>query len=115
MTRFLVGRTSGMLGVLFVVCLFTFVVFFVLSPDPAVQVCGKNCTPERIDQIRLNLGLDRPFLEQFTTFLTGLFVGRTYGVGEEIGRASGRGRGGGGAGARGVEGRRDGRRGAEVG
>lgn len=82
MTRFLIGRTLGMLGVLFVVCLFTFVVFFVLSPDPAVQICGKNCTPDRIDQIRLNLGLDRPFLEQFSTFLVGLVAGRTYGVGE---------------------------------
>jgi len=81
MTRYVVKRVLGMVVVLFLVCLFTFVIFFVLSPDPAVQVCGKNCTPERIDQIRENLGLDQPFWTQFWTFLSGLFVGRSYGSG----------------------------------
>ncbi|WP_026930864.1 ABC transporter permease [Glycomyces tenuis] len=81
MSRFLLNRLLGMVVVLFLVCLFTFVVFFVLSPDPAVQICGKNCTPEAIDQIRENLGLDQPFLTQFWTFISGLFVGRTYGTG----------------------------------
>ncbi|THV30810.1 ABC transporter permease [Glycomyces paridis] len=81
MIRFLLNRVAGMVVVLFLVCLFTFVIFFVLSPDPAVQVCGKNCTTEAIDQIRANLGLDRPFWTQFWTFLSGLFAGRTYGTG----------------------------------
>ncbi len=81
MPRYLVGRVAAMAGVLLLVCLFTYAVFFLLSPDPAVQVCGKNCTPERIDQIRSNLGLDQPFWSQFTTFLRGLFAGRTYGEG----------------------------------
>lgn len=81
MTRYLLGRLIGMVVVLFLVCLFTFVIFFALSPDPAVPICGKNCTPERIDQIRENLGLDLPFWQQFTSFLVGLFAGRTYGTG----------------------------------
>lgn len=81
MIRYISGRLLGMIVVLFLVCLFTYVVFFVLSPDPAVQICGKNCTPERIDQIRHNLELDLPFWQQFTNFLGGLFVGRTYGDG----------------------------------
>ncbi|MEU5875735.1 ABC transporter permease [Glycomyces sp. NPDC047369] len=81
MIRFLANRLLGMAVVLFLVCLFTYVIFFLLSPDPAVQICGKNCTPEAIDQIRANLGLDEPFWKQFWTFLTGLFVGRTYGTG----------------------------------
>jgi peptide/nickel transport system permease protein len=78
-TRYLVHRVTGMLVVLFLVCLFTYVVFFALSPDPAVQICGKNCTPDRIDQIRGNLGLDDPFWTQFGHFLWGLVAGRTYG------------------------------------
>ncbi|MBF4458831.1 ABC transporter permease [Pseudoclavibacter sp. RFBG4] len=78
MTRYAINRLLGMILVLFLVSLFTFIVFFVLSPDPAVQICGKNCTPERIDQIRENLGLDLPFWTQFWTFLGGLVFGRTY-------------------------------------
>ncbi|MFC3492550.1 ABC transporter permease [Glycomyces rhizosphaerae] len=81
MIRFVANRVLGMIVVLFLVCLFTFLIFFVLSPDPAVQICGKNCTPEAIDQIRANLGLDQPFWTQFGTFLGGLFAGRTYGTG----------------------------------
>ena len=71
----------GALLVLFLVCLFTYLVFFALSPDPAVQVCGKNCTPDRIDRIRTNLGLTEPFATQFARFLQGLVVGRDYGSG----------------------------------
>lgn len=81
MTRQILKRLGGMVVVLLLVCLFTYIIFFVLSPDPAVQICGKNCTPARIDQIRTNLGLDRPFWAQFWSFLSGLFAGRTYGGG----------------------------------
>lgn len=80
MIRFLTSRIAGMLLVLLLVTLFTYVIFFVLSPDPAVQICGKNCTPDRIDQIRANLGLDQPFWTQFWTYLSGLFTGRNYEV-----------------------------------
>lgn len=78
MLRYVAGRIAALIVILFLVSLFTFVIFFVLSPDPAVQICGKNCTPESIDQIRENLGLDEPLLTQFWTFLSGIFVGRTY-------------------------------------
>ncbi|MCP2266706.1 ABC transporter permease [Promicromonospora thailandica] len=81
MPRFLLTRAGSGLVVLLLVCLFTFVVFFALSPDPAVQICGKNCTPAVIDQIRGNLGLDQPFWTQFAQFVAGIFVGRTYGDG----------------------------------
>ncbi|MFE3828094.1 ABC transporter permease [Streptomyces sp. NPDC059092] len=81
MTRYVVHRVLGMVLVLFLVCLFTYIIFFALSPDPAVQICGKNCTPERIDQIRANLGLTDPFLTQFLHFLQGLFLGRDHGGG----------------------------------
>nr|KEO65519.1 hypothetical protein DA06_30780 [Georgenia sp. SUBG003] len=45
MIRYLAARFAAVTVVLFLVCLFTFVIFFVLSPDPAVQICGKTCTP----------------------------------------------------------------------
>ncbi|MDN3311003.1 ABC transporter permease [Microbacterium oryzae] len=78
MTRLIISRLLGMALVLFLVTLFTYVIFFVLSPDPAVQICGKNCTPDRIDQIRTSLGLDEPFWTQFFTYVGGLFAGRTF-------------------------------------
>ncbi|MGP3957701.1 ABC transporter permease [Nonomuraea sp. 3N208] len=84
MARYLAGRAAGVVVILFLVCLFTFIIFFTLSPDPAVMICGKTCTPERIDQIRSVLGLDEPFGTQFVSFLVGLFAGRDYGEGANL-------------------------------
>ncbi|WP_105565664.1 ABC transporter permease [Microbacterium halophytorum] len=85
MIRLALNRVLGMVIVLFLVTLFTYVIFFVLSPDPAVQICGKNCTPDRIDQIRHSLGLDLPFWQQFFDYVRGLFVGRTFMIaGDEV-------------------------------
>ena len=81
MVLYLTRRVLLALGVLALISLFTYVIFFVLSPDPAVLICGKTCTPERIDMIRGQLGLDQPFWVQYGEFLRGIFVGRTYGEG----------------------------------
>ncbi|SNS24649.1 peptide/nickel transport system permease protein [Streptosporangium subroseum] len=84
MARYLAGRIAGLVLILFMVCLFTYLIFFKLSPDPAVMICGKTCTPERILQIRTLLGLDQPFFTQFWDFLSGLFAGRDYGSGANL-------------------------------
>lgn len=81
MILFVTKRLGSAAGVLLAVILFTFVVFFVLTPDPAVSICGQTCTPERILDIRTRLGLEEPFLVQFWTFLAGIFAGRSYGEG----------------------------------
>ncbi|MFF7651549.1 ABC transporter permease [Streptomyces sp. NPDC007983] len=84
MVRYLIGRLAGVVVILFAVCLFTYLIFFQLSPDPAVMICGKTCTEERIGAIREALGLDRPFLSQFGAFLGGIFAGRDYGSGATL-------------------------------
>jgi peptide/nickel transport system permease protein len=76
-TRRLLWAVLTLLAVTF----FTFLVFFALSPDPAVAICGQTCTPDAITTIQHQLGIDQPFLVQFGTFLKGIFVGRTYGDG----------------------------------
>lgn len=80
MVAYIVRRLAACVVVLAVVCVFTFMIFFWFSPDPAAQICGKTCTPERIAQIRANLGLDQPLLEQLRVFVSGLFVGRDWGT-----------------------------------
>jgi peptide/nickel transport system permease protein len=79
MALYLLRRLAAAAGVLVLISFFTYVIFFALSPDPAVMVCGKTCTPERIDTIREQLGLNQPFWTQYWQFLSGLFVGRDYG------------------------------------
>ncbi|MDN5776468.1 MAG: ABC transporter permease [Humibacillus sp.] len=57
----------------------TFVVFFAGPSDPAQSLCPENrCNAERLQAIRVNLGLDRPLTVQFVEYFKGLFVGRDF-------------------------------------
>ncbi|WGI25982.1 ABC transporter permease [Halomonas alkaliantarctica] len=52
-----------------------------LSGDLALSIGGPEATAEQVEQIRVEYGLDRPVLEQFTTWLWGavqLDFGRSY-------------------------------------
>lgn len=74
---YLLRRAGFAVLTLVLVCFFTFAIFFWLSPDPATLICGQTCTPAKIADIREQLGLDKPFLVQFLTFVSGLFAGRS--------------------------------------
>ncbi len=84
MPSYIARRLLWALLTLLAVTFFTFLVFFALSPDPAVAICGQTCTPEAIATIQHQLGIDQPFLVQFGTFLQGIFVGRHYGDGASM-------------------------------
>jgi len=58
---------------LVLVSLLTFVVFYVLpSTDPALLRVGRQASPEQIAEVRANLGLDKPFYEQFWIYAKGV-------------------------------------------
>lgn len=61
------GRT---VPVLFGISVLVFLIVHVIPGDPAVIAAGLEASPETVEQIRRNLGLDRPLPEQFVTFLT---------------------------------------------
>jgi peptide/nickel transport system permease protein len=66
--------------VVLVVTAITYVVFFVMpSSDPAVTFAGKNPTPEQIEEVRHQFGLDKPVPVQYLTFLKHVFLGDQYG------------------------------------
>ena len=66
-----------LLGVSFI----TFFLLFVLPADPVRQIAGRSATAEMVENIRQQLGLDRPFLVQYGRYLGGLLqgdLGRSY-------------------------------------
>ncbi|MFI6318566.1 ABC transporter permease [Nonomuraea sp. NPDC050556] len=69
-------RLLAVVGILLVICAVTFVIFYVVPTDPAVQACGKTCTPERVAEVRAQMGLDRPLWEQFGAYVVGIVAGR---------------------------------------
>lgn len=81
MLLFIARRLMFALLLLLAVSLFTYLLFSLLPADPAALTCGKNCKPEIIEANRVRLGYDKPILEQYWSFLKGIFVGRDYGTG----------------------------------
>jgi peptide/nickel transport system permease protein len=67
-----------MLLLLFLLSITVFFLFSLLPGDPARLTCGKSCSPQIVEANRHRLGLDEPALTQYTKFVAGLFVGRTF-------------------------------------
>jgi peptide/nickel transport system permease protein len=75
MLRFLIRRIAFGVLVLWIVVTGVFLLFFVASPDPAARFAGKNATPQTIATVKHHLGLDKPVLTQYGTFLKKLLHG----------------------------------------
>jgi peptide/nickel transport system permease protein len=72
---YIVRRVIWAILLLLAVSFLTFVVFDVFpSADPAVLRAGRNATPSLIHQIRINLGLNKPFYVQYWNYLKGLVL-----------------------------------------
>jgi peptide/nickel transport system permease protein len=75
MLAYVIRRLLWVVLLLFVVGALTFVVFFVLpSADPAQLRAGRQPNPELVEQIRHNLGLDRPKIVQYGEYMKDVFL-----------------------------------------
>ena len=81
MPRFILRRGIFALFTILLVSVVVYGVFALLPFDPAALTCGQKCTPQVIEANRIKLGFDKPLWEQYWLFLSGIFLGRTYGAG----------------------------------
>jgi peptide/nickel transport system permease protein len=65
MNGYLFRRLLGTIPVMLVVAVFIFLMLRLTPSDPAAIIAGDNATTEQVAQIRSQLGLDRPLIEQF--------------------------------------------------
>jgi dipeptide transport system permease protein len=75
MTRLILRRLLAALPNLLGVVVITFVLTRALPGDPAAYFAGGAATQEAVDQVRRQLGLDRPLLEQFLHYVAALARG----------------------------------------
>ena len=75
MGKLLLERLLTLVLKLFGMAVILFVVTQLLPADPAAVAAGTDARPEQIEKIRQELGLDRPFHEQFLTYISGLLRG----------------------------------------
>lgn len=82
MVLFALRRLGFSLFTLLVVSFAVYIIFAILPFDPAALTCGQKCNDIIVEANRVRLGYDKPLLVQYWLFLSGIFFGRQYGVGQ---------------------------------
>lgn len=75
MLRYLVRRLLLTIPVLLGVATLVFSLIHLVPGDPAQAMLGDGASPQDIVELRTSLGLDRPLLEQYVTFLRHAITG----------------------------------------
>lgn len=72
---FLIRRLLWSLLVLFGLSIVIFVIARVMPGDPARLALGPRASQEQVDDLKANMGLDKPLVEQYQHFIVGLSRG----------------------------------------
>lgn len=87
MAKFIGRRLVYLLPVLFAVTLLTFLIASLLPGDLAYTILGDQATPEKVEALRAQMGLDRPIWEQYLIWLGNAVqgnLGRSFRTGETV-------------------------------
>ncbi len=77
MLTFVIRRALILLATLMVASAAIFVVLEVLPGDPALLILGLEAQDDTLAALRAQMGLDRPPLERYLTWIAGMVVGQT--------------------------------------
>ena len=69
MASYILRRILVTIPVMAIVALFVFSLLYIAPGDPAAVIAGDQASPADVERIRQSLGLDRPFLIQFGSWL----------------------------------------------
>jgi peptide/nickel transport system permease protein len=69
MVSYILRRVLSTVPVMAIVALFVFSLLYIAPGDPAAIIAGDQASPGDIERIRQGLGLDRPFVVQFGSWL----------------------------------------------
>jgi glutathione transport system permease protein len=75
MTSYILKRLLGLLPTLFIVAVLVFLFVHMLPGDPARLAAGVDASPETVELVRQDLGLDKPMPQQFLNFFVNLVQG----------------------------------------
>ena len=81
MINFLLKRVAYAFLILIGITFITFILTYIIPADPVRMLAGRSATPETVESIRHQLGLDRPLIIQYLNYLYNLLqgdLGRSY-------------------------------------
>jgi peptide/nickel transport system permease protein len=87
MTAYIIRRLLYTIPIVFGVLLLTFILFKVVPGDPAIQMAGKGASPQVVEEIRQEYGLNKPLILSWDSqFLNHLKNALTFNFGRAIDR-----------------------------
>ncbi len=81
MIGYIARRLGQAVFILIGISLVTYVLVYLIPADPVRQIAGRSATPETVESIRRQLGLDLPLWQQYLRYLGDLLqgdLGRSY-------------------------------------
>ena len=87
MLGYALRRLALTIPVLFGISVIVFLVISLIPGDPATAILGSFATPENVERIRRELGLDQPLPLQYVTWLSGVLegdLGRSYSLNRPV-------------------------------
>ena len=72
MGKFILRRLLLLIPILLGLTVIIFMLIRLLPGDPAGAILGERATPESLERVRAALGLDRPLIEQYWEYVSGL-------------------------------------------
>ena len=73
--KLVLKKIISLIITLFIVSLLAFLAFQIIPGDPTTKLLGTNATPEKVAQLRSQLGLDRPVLIRYMDWLVSFVKG----------------------------------------
>ncbi len=75
MKSYILKRILSLIPVLFVVSIVIFMIIHITPGDPASVILGEEATPEQINELREELGLNEPAIQQYLHWIGNVFKG----------------------------------------
>lgn len=88
MYKYIIKRLFLLIPILLGVSLIVFSILAIAPGDPARNILGAEATPEQVEQLRHEMGLDRNFLERYATYILNIFTkfdfGKSWRTGSDV-------------------------------
>ncbi len=75
MTKYILKRVGGIIVTMFLVSIFVFMIIRLIPGEPARLMLGDKATPEMIETITKQYGLDKSYFEQYMIWMKGVLHG----------------------------------------
>ena len=75
MTGYILKRLLSAIPVLFGITVIVFLIMALIPGDPATAILGSYATPENVEKLNRDLGLDKPLVQQYFIWLGNMLTG----------------------------------------